>query len=102
MGCPPKLTKDGYGVQMGTNHLGHALLLKILTPHLIKAASPRVVSMTSSAWKWARPEKIQFVTLRSLEGVSPVNRYVQSKTANMLYPQQFAKHNPQLTMDLLA
>lgn len=101
MGCPPKQTKDGYEIQMGTNHVGHALLLKLLTPLLLKTATShpvRIVSLASSAWKYAGPEKIQFETLKSLEGVSPVKRYIQSKTANMLYPQEFAKRYPQLTI----
>ncbi|RYP08728.1 hypothetical protein DL764_001748 [Monosporascus ibericus] len=101
MGCLPKLTKEGYEIQMGTNHVGHALLLKLLMPLLVATASShpvRVVSLASSAWKYAGPEKIQFETLKSLEGVTPVNRYVQSKIANMLYAQEFAKHHPQLTI----
>ncbi|RYP18677.1 hypothetical protein DL765_003812 [Monosporascus sp. GIB2] len=101
MGCPPKLTNEGYEIQMGTNHVGHALLLKLLMPLLVATASShpvRVVSLASSAWKYAGPEKIQLETLKSLEGVTPVNRYVQSKIANMLYAQEFAKHHPQLTI----
>ena len=101
MGCPPKLTKEGYEIQMGTNHIGHALLLKLLEPTLLKTTTlypVRVVSMASSAWKWAGPEKIQFDTLKSLEGATPVNRYIQSKTANMLYVQELAKHYPQFTI----
>ncbi|KAK5046922.1 hypothetical protein LTR84_007276 [Exophiala bonariae] len=100
MGCPPAQSKEGYEMQMGTNHVGHALLLKLLTPLLLKTATThpvRVVSLASSAWKYAGPEKIQFSTLKTLEGVTPVNRYIQSKTANMLYAQEFARHYPQLT-----
>ncbi|ORY61260.1 uncharacterized protein BCR38DRAFT_494331 [Pseudomassariella vexata] len=99
--APPKLTKDGYEIQMGTNHLGHALLLKLLTPLMVKTASSRpvrVVSLASAARKYAGPEKIQFETLKSLEGVTPLNRYVQSKIAIMLYPQEFTKHHPELTI----
>lgn len=98
MGCPPKLSKEGYEIQMGTNHVGHALLLKLLTPLLLKTALShpvRIVSLASSAWKYAGPEKIQFETLKSLEGATPVNRYIQSKAANMLYAQELAKHYPQ-------
>jgi NAD(P)-dependent dehydrogenase (short-subunit alcohol dehydrogenase family) len=104
MGCPPSLTAEGYEIQMGTNHVGHALLLKLLTPLLRKTAascsdpnSVRVVSLSSSAWKYAGPEKIQFDTLRSLDGggVTPVNRYVQSKTANLLYAREFARRHPE-------
>lgn len=101
MGCPPKQTQEGYEIQMGTNHVGHALLLKLVTPLLLKTTSSypvRVVSLSSSAWKWAGPEMIQFDLLKTLEGVTPVNRYIQSKMANQLYPQEFVKHYPQLTM----
>ncbi|AEO69072.1 5721d776-06bd-4118-8c34-3d8d02801515 [Thermothielavioides terrestris] len=102
MGCPPRLTEDGYEIQMGTNHVGHALLLKLLTPLLQQTTTAaaaggaaRVVILSSSAWKYAGPEKIQFDTLKRLDaGVTPVNRYVQSKTANMLYAREFAaRHN---------
>ena len=86
-------------MQMGTNHVGHALLLKLLTPRLrqtstITGAPARVVSMASSAWKHAGPEKIQFATLKDPFGgaVTPVKRYIQSKTANMLYAREVAKH----------
>ncbi|KAK8025289.1 hypothetical protein PG990_003112 [Apiospora arundinis] len=99
MGCPPKATSEGYEIQMGTNHVGHALLLKLLSPLLLQTAATRgtptrVVSMASSAWKYAGPEKIQFETLKDPfgGGVKPVNRYIQSKSANMLYARQAAKY----------
>jgi NAD(P)-dependent dehydrogenase (short-subunit alcohol dehydrogenase family) len=86
---------------MGTNHVGHALLLDLLMPLLLKTASVhpvRVVNLGSAVSQSVRPDKIQFETLKSLEGVSPVNRYVQTKQANMLYAQELAKHYPQLTI----
>ncbi|UZP32437.1 hypothetical protein NXS19_000253 [Fusarium pseudograminearum] len=49
MGAPPVLTKDGYEMHMGTNHLGHALLLKLLTPVLDKTPDARVVHLSSAA-----------------------------------------------------
>ncbi|KAK0716354.1 hypothetical protein B0H67DRAFT_490262 [Lasiosphaeris hirsuta] len=100
MGCPPSLTAEGYEIQMGTNHVGHALLLNLLTPLLLSTSSTgnpaRVISLSSSAWKHAGKERIQFDTLKSLTGATPVSRYIQSKTANMLYALEFAKRNPQL------
>lgn len=99
MGCPPKATAARVRDQMGTNHIGHALLLKLLTPSLLRTsvktgAPARVVSLASSAWKYAGPEKIQFETLNDPFGgtVTPVHRYIQSKTANMLYAREMAKH----------
>ncbi|KIH92072.1 hypothetical protein SPBR_03057 [Sporothrix brasiliensis 5110] len=94
MGCAPRLSPDGFEIQMATNHLGHALLLKLLQP--ILAPDARIVSLSSSAWKHSPPgSKIDFDTLRtaSNDAVPPVFRYVQSKIANLLYAQQYAKHN---------
>ncbi|KAJ5604096.1 Short-chain dehydrogenase/reductase SDR [Penicillium hordei] len=34
MATPPGLTADGYEIQFGTNHLGHALLIRKLLPLL--------------------------------------------------------------------
>lgn len=55
MANPDEATKDGYDVQMQTNHLSHFLLTKELMPLLEKAASrngeSRIVSMTSEARK---------------------------------------------------
>ncbi|KAL4974914.1 hypothetical protein BDW66DRAFT_152377 [Aspergillus desertorum] len=39
MATPPGLTRDGYEVQFGTNHLGHALLIRKLPPVLKSTAA---------------------------------------------------------------
>ncbi|MCJ1334374.1 hypothetical protein MMC10_011083 [Thelotrema lepadinum] len=103
LGHPAALTEDGYEVHMGTNHLGHALLLKLLAPLLIKTASEttaadvRVVSLASIGYKYAA-KGIAFDTLKEIgEGITPVSRYTQSKLANLLYAQEVAKHYPQFT-----
>eukprot|EP00951_Prasinocladus_malaysianus_P015497 scaffold118963_cov45-Prasinocladus_malaysianus.AAC.1 len=55
MAMPDEATKDGYDIQMQTNHLSHFLLTKELFPLLEKAAErhgeARVVQMTSEARK---------------------------------------------------
>ncbi|KAI8633599.1 NAD(P)-binding protein [Xylariaceae sp. FL1651] len=102
MGAPPAVTKDGYEIHMGVNHLGHALLLKLLVPLLVKTAADsdvRVISTSSIGYKFANPNGIQFDALKKdqVEGMTPVMQYTQSKLANLLYARQVAKHYPQFT-----
>jgi NAD(P)-dependent dehydrogenase (short-subunit alcohol dehydrogenase family) len=49
--APPKrrTTRDGFELQFGTNHLGHYVLTGLLLPHLLQAAEPRVVTVSSMA-----------------------------------------------------
>lgn len=105
MACPPGLTTDGYEIQFGTNHLGHALLLKLLTPLLRHTASStqprtevRVVFVSSVAHKFTIPEGIDFKLLKTnAAAISTNNRYGQSKLANVLYAQEVARRCPEFT-----
>ena len=38
MAVPAGTTKDGYEIQSGTNHLGHAALVKLLLPTVLSTA----------------------------------------------------------------
>ncbi|KAF1850543.1 NAD(P)-binding protein [Cucurbitaria berberidis CBS 394.84] len=103
MGGHPGVTQEGYEKQFGTNHIGHALLLKLLTPLLLHTAEitgspPRVISLSSAGHRNALPEGgISFETLKSSQlDISGVSKYTQSKLANVVYARQFAKHFPQL------
>ncbi len=55
MALPPGLTEDGYEIQFGTNHVGHALLVKLLMPVLERTAEGvgdvRVVWSTSLGYQ---------------------------------------------------
>src|SRR5262245_36275124 len=50
-------TKQGFEMQMGTNHLGHFALTGRLLPLLLAAAAPRVVSVSSQGH---RPGRIRW------------------------------------------
>ncbi|KAJ4263511.1 hypothetical protein NW762_006330 [Fusarium torreyae] len=95
MGVPPSLTKDGYEMHIGTNHLGHALLLKLLKPVLDKTPDARVVHLSSAGFRHTGPAGIEFETLQSATSDTslPV-RYAQSKLACLLYAREAAKRYP--------
>ncbi|KAK4493890.1 hypothetical protein PRZ48_015075 [Zasmidium cellare] len=103
MSVPAGLTQEGYEVQFGTNHLGHAALLKLLLPRLEATsaqgdADVRVVLVSSMAHKHAPCAGIDFATLKTpAEAMATNDRYCQSKLANVLYARELAKRYPKLT-----
>ncbi|SPN99932.1 related to alcohol dehydrogenase homolog Bli-4 [Cephalotrichum gorgonifer] len=103
MAPPPGLTRDGYEVQFGTNHMGHALLTKLLLPVLEKTAAlpgadVRVVAVASYGHNRVPKEGILFDTLKTpAADIGPYQRYGQSKLANLLFIRQLAKEYPQFT-----
>lgn len=99
MGHPPALTKQGHEMHMGTNHVGHALLFKLLQPVLAKTAASsadvRVISVASNGVRYV-PDGIEFDTLKSATSSASLPiRYCQSKLAALLYGKQIAKHHPE-------
>jgi NAD(P)-dependent dehydrogenase (short-subunit alcohol dehydrogenase family) len=78
MAVPEGRTKDGFELQLGTNHLGHFALTNLLLPHV----TDRVVIVASGAHRGA---KIDFDDLNSERGYSRFRAYGQSKLANLLF-----------------
>ena len=81
MQTPQQTTKDGFEMQLGTNHLGHFLLNGLLYP-LVVEASGRFVPVSSIAHKSG---KINFDDIMSTKKYSPMAAYCQSKLANLMY-----------------
>lgn len=97
MALPAVQTKDGFDIQWGTNHMGHALLTKLLLPTLLRTAAAtaattgavRIVNVSSEAHRTA-------VFGINLEDPAPARsntwlRYGQSKLANILHAKALAK-----------
>ncbi|KAM5349563.1 hypothetical protein ACJ41O_006068 [Fusarium nematophilum] len=85
MAYPADTTKEGYEVQFGTNHMGHALLTKLLLPTLQETAKTqrdvRIVSLASKAEAWAPPQLWDFAQLKTdMESTSTFTSPLISKT----------------------
>lgn len=103
MACPPGVTKEGYEIQFGTNHVGHALLTQLLLPTLRDTAQRgidvRVVNLSSAGERMAPRGGIDFDSLKSptANDKNTWTRYGQSKLANIHHARGLAKRYPELT-----
>ncbi len=79
MATPERRTKDGFELQIGTNHLGHFALTNLLLPHV----TDRVVTIASGA------HRMGSIRLDDLNwergGYHRWRAYGQSKLANLLF-----------------
>jgi NAD(P)-dependent dehydrogenase (short-subunit alcohol dehydrogenase family) len=102
----PGVTVDGYEKTFATNHLGHALLIKLLLPTLLRTAEEpnsdvRIISLTSIGFRLHPKGAIAFKDLRTSQADLGVTghwiRYAQSKVANLLYASELARRYPNIT-----
>lgn len=102
MATPPGLTTDGYEIQFGTNHMGHALFTKLLLPLLQKtAAEPgsdvRIVNLSSMGHIGAPSGGLVLADDKTdMRNFSTWTRYGQSKLANVLFTKGLAKRYPEI------
>ncbi|TNC22338.1 oxidoreductase [Amycolatopsis alkalitolerans] len=83
MATPKRRTADGFELQFGTNHLGHAALTWQLMPALRRGTNARVVTLTSFA---ATGAKIDLADPNyEHRRYNPATAYGQSKLANQVF-----------------
>ncbi|KAF2271255.1 NAD(P)-binding protein [Westerdykella ornata] len=102
MCVPAATTKQGYEVQFGVNHMGHALLTRLLLPALKKAVSvgqdARVVTLASSSERQAPRVGLRLDAAKTdMAEFDNWERYGQSKLANVLYTRTLAEKCPEIT-----
>ncbi|KAH8372625.1 hypothetical protein KR009_001283 [Drosophila setifemur] len=88
MHCPKALTKDGFEMQLGVNHMGHFLLTHLLLDVLKKTAPSRIINVSSLAHTQG---SINIGDLNSEKSYSRINAYSQSKLANVLFTRELSK-----------
>jgi retinol dehydrogenase 12 len=83
------LTKQGFELTFGVNHLGHFLLTQLLLPKLLEQPHSRVINVSSKAHYDA--SGIDFAELRRPgKGFGALHAYSVSKLANVLHAKELA------------
>jgi retinol dehydrogenase-12 len=84
------LTRQGFELMFGVNHLGHFLLTGLLLERLTDSAPARVVTVSSDAHYSARG--IDFAALRRrARHITGLPEYAVSKLCNVLFSQELAR-----------
>jgi NAD(P)-dependent dehydrogenase (short-subunit alcohol dehydrogenase family) len=91
MACPFALTADGFEMQLGTNHLGHFLLVNRIAT-LIRPGG-RLVMLSSSGHRGGDVDlgDPNF----TVSSYNPWKAYSRSKTANILFALEFDRRHAQ-------
>lgn len=98
--APPKRrhTRDGFELQFGTNHLGHYVLTGLLLPALLRAPTPRVLTVSSVAHRSGGEDVL---TANANSHYDAQRAYANSKLANLLFAlelqREAAAHGVQLS-----
>ncbi len=84
-----RVSPDGHELQFATNVLGPFVLTGLLLPHILAAAAPRVVTVSSYAHTQGGPTPIE--DLESEESYRPVRAYSKTKLANILVTRELQR-----------
>jgi len=84
------LTKDGFEVTFGTNHLGHYLFTRLLLDRLKQAGNARIVNVSSKSHYQA--SGIDWDVLQQpTRTVTAMREYAVSKLSNVLFTKELAR-----------
>ncbi|HEX5401371.1 MAG TPA: oxidoreductase [Pseudonocardiaceae bacterium] len=100
MMTPHRTTADGFEMQFGTNHLGHAALTWLLMPALRNRPAARVVTLSSTA---ARAGRINMTDLNyEHRNYQPQSAYGQAKLANLIFALELDRRSRKAGLDLIS
>jgi retinol dehydrogenase 12 len=90
LGGAHRVTRQGFEMMFGVNHLGHFLLTNALLGRLTDSAPARVVTVSSDSHYDAKG--IDFDALRRpARGLTGLHEYAVSKLCNVLFTQELAR-----------
>lgn len=89
MWTPKEVTRDGFELQFGTNHLGHFAFTGLLLDQLLTVPGSRVVTVASLAHRMMAD--IHFDDLQWEHRYSRIGAYGQSKLANLLFTYELQR-----------
>jgi protochlorophyllide reductase len=100
MALPRSSTKDGFEMQLGTNHLGHFALTSLVFPLLLRAGNARVVTVSSLVHKFGTVviDDLFFQRRRYDKWLA----YGQSKLANLLFTFELDRRIKAKQLDVLS
>lgn len=84
MAVPFSRTRNGFEMQMGTNHLGHFALTGLLFERLVTTAGSRVVNVASLAHRWTRHATLDDINYERTR-YWKWDAYSRSKLANLMF-----------------
>ena len=82
MAVPKDRTREGFELQLGTNHLGHFALTGLLLERVVATPGARVVTISSTAHRMG---SLDFDDLQWERGYGRWRAYARSKLANLLF-----------------
>lgn len=83
------VTKDGFEMNLGVNHMGHFLLTNLLLDTLKKSAPSRIIVASSIVYIFGRVNKTDLNYNNSMN--CPLFNYPHSKLANLLFTFHLSK-----------
>ena len=89
MFTPQQATRDGFELQLGTNHLGHFALTGLLLEQMLPVPGSRVVTVSSLAHRIRA--RINFADLQAERSYRRVAAYSQSKLANLMFTYELQR-----------
>jgi NAD(P)-dependent dehydrogenase (short-subunit alcohol dehydrogenase family) len=84
------LTKDGFELMFGTNHLGHYLFTRLLLDRLKQTPGARIVNVASASHYQAKGLDWDSVK-RPTKTVTGMHEYAMSKLSNVLFTKELAR-----------